>query len=138
MNEVFCMHCFALLPAQTIICPVCNRAAEDTDVGDYREKLVNALHHPLAEVRMRAIIALGLRHDKPAADALVACALRNPVDVVEGLQIIDALKILDDGKPRMMALHYLFVRHPASAVKQAALAAINNVLPRDAEEWSNQ
>ncbi len=138
MNEVFCMHCFALLPAATVACPVCHRAADETDAGDYREKLVNALHHPLADVRMRAIIAIGLRHDKPAADALVACALRNPADVVEGLQIIDTLKIIDDGKPRMTALHYLFARHPAGAVKQAALAAMKDVSTAlDAERQSS-
>jgi len=46
---------------------------------------------------------------------------------VEGLQIVDALKTIDDGKPRIMALHYLSARHPASAVKLAALAAIHDV-----------
>ena len=125
MNEIFCMHCFALLPAGTKVCPVCGRKTDDADDGDYQERLVNALHHPLADVRMRAIIVIGLRHDKVAADALVACALRNPADVVEGMQIVEALKIIDDGKPRMSAFHYLHARHPAGAIKQAAQTVLD-------------
>ncbi len=125
MNELFCIHCFALLPDAATVCPVCGRRTDDTGAGDYRERLLHALHHPLAEVRMRAIIAIGLRHDRAAADALVACALRNPTDVMEGLQVVETLKIIDDGKPRLPALHYLHARHPASAVKQVAQVVLD-------------
>jgi hypothetical protein len=37
----------------------------------------------MAEVRMRAVIALGLRRDVRAAADLAQCALRGPRDVVE-------------------------------------------------------
>lgn len=127
MNEIFCMHCFAILPAGTKTCPSCWHAADDVGAGAYQEKLVNALQRPLAEVRLRAIIAIGLRHDKPAVNALVTCALRHPVDIVEGLQIIETLKMIDNGKPDMLALHYLCVRLGANAVKNAAQAVIKDV-----------
>ncbi|MYM92312.1 HEAT repeat domain-containing protein [Duganella vulcania] len=129
MSDGFCTHCFTLLPALATACPVCGNAQNNTGEGDYREKVVSALRHPSPEVRVRAIVAIGLMHDKSAADALVACALRNPADVVVGLQIIETLKIIDDGKPRMTALRYLHARHPDDAIKQAAQVTLNAILP---------
>jgi len=37
----------------------------------------------MAEVRMRAVVALGLRRDVEATADLAQCALRGPRDVVE-------------------------------------------------------
>lgn len=94
---------------------------------EYREKLLHALEHPLAEVRMRSIIALGLRGEPDTAPALVACALRRPADVVEGLEIVRSLGRLDAGRPCSAALRKLADLHPANAVRTAAAQALASV-----------
>lgn len=124
MGEHFCLHCLTLLSAPVDICPTCGQPTSGSS-DDYRESLLHALRHPLADVRARAITALGLRRDRLTGDALVACALRNPTAVVEGLQVIEALKVLDGGMPHLAALHYLHARHPARAVREAAAAAVS-------------
>ncbi|WP_448509958.1 HIT domain-containing protein [Immundisolibacter sp.] len=90
---------------------------------DYQEKLLVALDHPLADVRMRAILALGLRQQPEVAPALLACALRHPVDVIEGLEIVNSLARLDHGWPVHSVLASLAADHPAHAVRAAALRA---------------
>ncbi len=89
---------------------------------DYREALLHALHHPLAEVRMRAIIALGLRGELETADALAEFALRHPTDVVQGLEIVHSLSCVRDTATRQRTLSSLALRHPAHAVRVAARA----------------
>ena len=73
---------------------------------------------------MRAVIALGLRRDVQMADELAQCALRHPKDVVEGLEVIKSLQGLPPGASRAAALCTLRDRHPASAVRKAAAAAL--------------
>lgn len=89
---------------------------------NYREKLIHALEHPLADVRMRAVIALGWRGEACAARPLLELALRDPVDVVEGLAVVESLVTLNDGGH--VALKELAARHPAHAVREAAMRAL--------------
>jgi hypothetical protein len=70
---------------------------------------------------MRAILALGLRGEENAADALVDCALRHPIDVVEGLAVVKALTRL--GAAGRQALLKLAERDPAHAVRVSARQA---------------
>ena len=86
----------------------------------YRDKLLAALNHPLADVRLRAIIALGWRGEGETAQALAQCALHHPVDVVEGLQVIESLRGMRDTAARRSALRILAERHPARAVRLRA------------------
>jgi hypothetical protein len=58
----------------------------------YSQRLIDALGHPLDDVRMRAIITLGLRSEKAAEKPLIDCALRQPIDVIEGLEIVNSLR----------------------------------------------
>ncbi len=74
---------------------------------------------------MRVIIALGWRRQKDAADALVACAMRNPVDVIEGLQIVDSLREIFMGEPRNPGLEALIARHPSAVIRAAAARALS-------------
>jgi len=119
-GDAYCLHCFARIPREARRCPMCGRHSEEISDLAYREKLLRALEHPIAEVRMRAILALGLRGEPDTAPALIACALRRPSDVVEGLEIVRSLGRLDAGRPCGAALRDLANRHPASAVKAAA------------------
>ena len=120
----FCLECFALIAAEAQTCPICGRDQAQLRARDYHAKLLHALHHPLSEVRMRAIIALGLRGEPDAAQALADCALRHPVDVVEGLEIVRSLRLLQARSGRLEALENLARRHPAQAVRAAAARAL--------------
>jgi HEAT repeat protein len=111
------------------VCPACGQRPADLTAKAYRDKLLHALHHPLSEVRMRAIIALGWRAKPQVAQDLVDCALRNPKDVVEALEIVKSLQSLPAGQRRDMALRELHERHPAVAVRIAAMAALAGMPP---------
>jgi HEAT repeat protein len=124
MHETYCMNCFSMMPRGAAVCPSCGKEIVALTSRGYREKLLRALHHPLAEVRMRAVIALGLQRDTEAADDLVACALRHPKDVIEALEIVRSLRMFPAGRSRHQALHDLSERHPAAVVRIAAMAAI--------------
>ncbi|MGA8147526.1 MAG: HEAT repeat domain-containing protein [Gallionellaceae bacterium] len=118
--QQICLACFHLIPVEAPTCPQCGADIAAFSARDYREKLLHALFHPLADVRMRAVIALGWRDEPETADALVACALRHPSDVVEGLEIINSLVQMKDVVARQTALSTLKAHHPAHAVREAA------------------
>ena len=85
MYESYCMRCFPIMPRVASVCPACRKAVITLTKRSYREKLLAALRYLLAEVRMRAVIALSLQHDASAASNLAACALRHPADLIERL-----------------------------------------------------
>lgn len=113
-----CLACFRLVPAQSASCPECGADLAAFSARDYRDKLLHALDHPLADVRMRAIIACGWRGEACAAQPLFELALRHPVDVVEGLAVVESLRTL--GEPGRAMLAELAANHPARAVRTAA------------------
>ena len=119
--EHICPACFHLIPAGKTRCPACGVDFAALTARDYRAKLLAALTHPLDDVRMRVILALGLRAEPDAAEALGDCALRHPVDVVEGLAVVGSLARLGDAGRR--ALLRLAESHPAHAVREAAQEA---------------
>ena len=77
VESIYCPSCFRRVAADTPRCPHCTAILSDLDRRSYRERLITALNHPLAEVRMRAIIALGLRRQVAAVNPLLACAFRS-------------------------------------------------------------
>lgn len=125
MEKFFCRSCGALLAPEMAVCSACHTAVDLCAQETTRDMLINVLRDARAEVRSHAIFSLGRRRDKFAADALVACALRNPANVDEALQIVSALSIIDAGIPHKAALHYLIARHPSSIVKQAAICTLD-------------
>lgn len=121
MEELaYCPKCYRQIPAHAEVCPHCRASCRDWEEKTYSQRLIDALGHPLADVRMRAIIALGLRGDKAAEAPLVACALRHPIDVVEGLEIVNSLRLIRDKGSDDGALRTLSASHPARAVRTAA------------------
>lgn len=124
MPETFCLDCFAKLWTDEKRCPACGADLSALTERQYRDKLLHALRHPLADVRLRAVIALGWRGEKSAARELVALALRDAADVVQGIEIVRALARLRGGWPHVHALEALAARHPASAVRRAAREAL--------------
>jgi len=120
MTELpFCPRCYAQIPFEAGICPSCGASLDDWHAKSYVERLILALGHPLADVRMRAIIALGLRREAAAANPLRDCALRHVTDVIEALEIVNSLPLIRGGGGDD-ALRALAARHPARAVRQAA------------------
>jgi hypothetical protein len=131
----FCPYCYAQIQASEIVCEACGADLENWNARSYAERLIQALGHPLADVRMRAIIALGWRLEKKAERALVECALRHPTDVVEGLEIVEALRLIREGSTQFEGLRILERDHSASSVRQAATAALSAAQPGDSERF---
>lgn len=129
MEELaFCPKCYRQIPAHAGLCPHCHASLCEWEKKTYSQRLIDALGHPLADVRMRAIIALGLRGDKAAEARLVDCALQHPIDIVEGLEIVNSLRLIRDKESGDSWLQILADRHPARAVRTAA-AGILRELP---------
>ncbi len=93
VGKVYCSRCFARISDGAAVCPVCGAEQQDLGVRDYRDKLLDALGHPLDDVRMRAIVALGMRHESGVAARLAECVLQHPLDVNAGLEVVRILNI---------------------------------------------
>jgi len=128
-SSAYCPGCFALISVTADRCPACGLDIRALSARAYRDKLLAALAHPLADVRLRAIIALGLRGEGETADALAHCALRHPTDVVEGLQVIEGLQGIRDAAAREHGLRLLASCHPAHAIWSAASRALHGHSP---------
>ncbi|MHB1566321.1 MAG: HEAT repeat domain-containing protein [Acidiferrobacter sp.] len=127
-HKFYCPNCFSLIPATAEICPVCGECREHFRSQGYREKLLHALEHPLDDVRMRAIIALGLRREAGTATSLADCALHHPTDVVGGREIVRALKNFGVSAEAQHALERLAREHAAHAVRVAAATSDGNAV----------
>ena len=124
-REIYCMSCFSMIPAQAEVCPVCGEHVTELSAQDYRAKLLHALEHPLDDVRMRAIIALGLRRETGAELPLAECALRHPLNIEEGIEVVGALKYFLPSPVAQRALQILAHDHAAHAVCEEAQRALD-------------
>ncbi len=120
----YCPQCFTSLAWSAQRCPRCGADLVAWSRLPYGQRLIHALQHPLAEVRMRAILALGARRDSEASAALAACALRHPADVVESLEVVHSLSLMPDSGQRRDALLRLIDMHAGHAVCEAARAVL--------------
>lgn len=121
----YCGECFAWFEVSSDVCPRCGAIASGLSERDYGEKLLRALQHPLADVRLRAVIALGRRAHADMAEALIDCALRYPTDVIQGLEIVDGLQRIARRHPETVgALQRLAKEHPAHIIREAAGAGL--------------
>jgi hypothetical protein len=116
----FCPKCYRQISVHAEICPYCHALVGEWEKKSYTQRLIDALGHPLADVRIRAIIALGLRGERVAEKPLVECALRHPIDVIEGLEIVNSLRLIRQKYQDDTALRNLCAHHPARAVRAAA------------------
>lgn len=69
MDALYCIHCWAELPAGAAVCPKCGQPIDDV-TADIVEKYIVALHHPQAETRLRAAWMLGRMQAARAVPAL--------------------------------------------------------------------
>jgi HEAT repeat protein len=121
----FCPKCYRQIPVDAEVCPYCRTSLYEWAKKTYSQRLIDALGHPLDDVRMRAIIALGLRGEKVAEQPLIDCALRHQIDILEGLEIVNSLRLIRDKGSDDTALRTLSVRHPARAVRAAAAESLS-------------
>lgn len=120
--DTYCPNCFTMIPAESSVCPVCSAVISDISGRDFRNKLLHALEHPLDDVRMRAIIALGLRGEEGTALPMAECALRHPMNIEEGLEVIERLKNFAS-LPEVFSTLRILANHQAHAVREAAAKA---------------
>jgi HEAT repeat protein len=69
VDALYCIHCWAELPAEATVCPTCGQPIDDA-TADIIEKYIAALHHPQAETRLRAAWMLGRMQAGCAVPAL--------------------------------------------------------------------
>lgn len=118
-----CLACLQLIPAGASTCPECGAHLAAMLTSDEPAKLIEALKHPLGDVRMRAALALGWRRDASAVQPLLELALRNPADIVEGFAVVGSLLMLgESGRPALREIAEQ--QHLASAVREAAADAL--------------
>lgn len=123
----FCPVCYCHVSIDEVRCPHCGISLKEWQRRSYTEKLIPALHHPLADVRMRVIITLGLQRARQAQEALVECALRHPSDIVEGLEIVNSLRLIAAAGSGPTALRRLADLYPSRPVRCAAREAIEKL-----------
>ncbi len=124
-RSVFCPACFTLIADGVDPCPSCGQPYAATQRRGYAYELANALDHPNAVVRLRAITALGCRGDGDAVDALVALTHAQPLDVPQTRAVAEALAGMQP--PAWSALNHLATEHPsplARLVARRQLAAL--------------
>ena len=119
MPTFFCPACFAEIDPVCRTCPVCGADVAAWRNRPYRERLLQALKHPLADVRLTAIEVLGRLRAPDAAEALAACARHYPNDPVQGIAVIRALRRLPPSPGWTAAVRDL-EEHPVAAVARAA------------------
>ncbi|MCE5388761.1 MAG: HEAT repeat domain-containing protein [Acidithiobacillus sp.] len=120
MNHHYCPLCYAEIPMGSVVCPACGRDIEAwSQQTPYFDRLLWALRNPHPEVRMGAILSLQNQAREEAAIPLAELAVAYPVDVIQGLAVVQALAHLPAGQLRSQALGTLLL-HPAHAVRVAA------------------
>lgn len=123
----FCPVCASPIAGSAANCARCSAAIDAWDFQSFVDKLIGALRHPLADIRMRAIIVLGRRRERAAEGPLAKCALDHPSDVVQGLAVVQSLHSICANGQASQALERLAAEHPARAVRAAAREAIEGL-----------
>ena len=117
----FCPNCFRELKNKTDTCPYCG-----FNIGDYQRtvpyenRLIHALNHPVREVRMGAIISLGNMKSEKAVKPLIEHSMENPKDVVEGMEILNAIRKILKGEEFRKTLLYVIKSHPSKVIARMA------------------
>lgn len=125
----FCPYCFSKISKNQKICPFCH-----TDINawmantSYEERLIHTLKHPLSEARMGAIITLGNIASSASAIPLAQCALTYPKDMVQNIQILNALNKTVPSNEKNAALK-LLENHPSAYIQRKARSLLTTLRP---------
>lgn len=122
----FYPYCFARVLEDDRICPYCCQDIQEWEQKKtYATRLVQALRHPIDEVRMGAIISLGNQADPHTATALVECAYRFPTMVPQNLQILASLLQFPSSPERDIAFN-LLSKHPSRMIAKRAIEMLDD------------
>ena len=118
--KYFCPNCFTEVLENDKVCSHCHlNIREWEEKKTYTTRLVQALHHPLDEVRMGSIITLGNQADPHTAASLAECAYRYPTMVPQNLQIIASLLQFPASRERDEGFR-LLSQHPSKVIAKQA------------------
>ena len=91
----FCSNCWAENLIGATVCERCGTPLSETESISYDQKLIQALHHPIPEMRDMAAILLAQRGNQHALPVLLS-RLREESDIGTLSAIIQALAQLGD------------------------------------------
>lgn len=125
MTRQFCPACFDEFEPEASHCPACGiDLAAARAASDYESRLIRALDHPVAEVRLGVIEALRMRRAQAACDALLQTALSRPADVVESLAVVGCLAEMLPAPAARRCLERLASDHRARSIREAARVSL--------------
>lgn len=119
MITFYCPNCWSEIDEKEKSCHVCNYDISKYDSFDYTDKLINALSHPISDVRIFAARLLGKNKVKKSIPALIEC-LKVSKDmyfqkaIIETLGNLGALETLEIVKIFSANGNPLIVRNAAS------------------------
>lgn len=120
-----CPACWRVVPHDMRLCSHCGADIPHLHERDFRDKLMAALTHPIADTVIRAAGVLAARHDPEASHAIETTMRRFPNEphVLAGL--LRALIAVADDEARRIALDAL--GHRSLIVRRAAAQVLEQI-----------
>jgi HEAT repeat protein len=120
-----CPACWRVVPHDARRCSHCGADITNLHERDFRDKLMGALTHPIADTVIRAAVALAARHDPEASHAIETAMRRFPNEphVLAGL--LSALVVVADDDARRLALDAL--GHRSFIVRRTAAQVLEHI-----------
>jgi HEAT repeat protein len=120
-----CPACWRAVPHDALQCPHCSANIAQLHEREFRDKLLAALTHPIADTVIRAAVALAARHDPEASRAIETAMQRFPTEphVLAGL--LNALMVVGDEEAKRIALDAL--GHRSFIVRRAAAQVLEHI-----------
>jgi HEAT repeat protein len=120
-----CPACWRVVPHDARLCSHCGANITNLHERDFRDKLLAALTHPIADTVIRAAVALAARHDPEASHAIETAMRRFPNEphVLAGL--LSALVVVADDDARRIALDAL--GHRSFIVRRTAAQVLEHI-----------
>jgi HEAT repeat protein len=126
----FCPNCWRMVKEAVEACPACGHRPKLSDEESYEDKLLAALEHPVADVRMVAVEVLGQRRSRRAVPALFKLLVDEEADFYLLRQVVKALATI--GTPdALRSLGWAARRHPSRLVRNEARTAIAAATARE-------
>lgn len=119
-----CPACWRVVPPDAGRCPHCSADIVTLHERDFRDKLLAALAHPIADIVIQAAAVLAARRDPEASRAIGRALHRfsHEPHVLAGL--LDALHVVGDDEARRLAT--AASAHPSLIVRQAAARVLEH------------
>jgi len=120
-----CPACWRVVSHDAPRCPHCWADIAQLHERDFRDKLLSALTHPIADTVIRAAVGLAVRGDPGASRAIETAMQRfpNQPHVLAGL--LNALVVVRDEDAKRIALDAL--GHRSFVVRKAAAHVLEHI-----------